>query len=105
MNATEEARSPEEVAELDRVSRERLIEGEVLAVLGKSGCRYPELFKLHLIPSLATIAPGMGDPVRVLAVDASGDVRQGPTGPMGVEDLLAELRPDPTHDDIGWGHH
>ena len=104
MNAPEEARTPEEVAELDRLGRERLIHGTALAALGASGCRYPKLYIDDLTSCLTVVHPGMRDPLLVLAVDSNGDVRQGPKGPMTAEDLLAELRLDPDRNDLGWGH-
>jgi hypothetical protein len=91
LKPTEEPRTPAEITQDAEAARQVMVGAAALSALTASGCLDPKLLLPHVASSLAAIAPGAGDPVRILAVSEDGSVRTGPRGPMGPDEVIAEL--------------
>lgn len=89
----QEPLNPAAAATADKLARVALVEIEARSALIARGCLATNL----LLPTLAVQlgAVNCGDEthaqLRVYAIDAKGDVRTGPRGPMSARDALDRL--------------
>ncbi len=95
----EDAYPPEAVPAAEAQARAALVQAAALDAVAQAGCHGPEseLFAGAVQRHLRCVHVGDGR-LAVLAVDADGEPRTGPRGPMSAGDVLAEL----LRDNPGW---
>ena len=101
MKPTEDPLTESQLQDLERRGRQALTDASALAGLVASGCLDPELFRPLVAKQLRPIHTGDGS-FLVVAVDARGEVRQGPYGPMTATEVATELKKEEAFAEIGW---
>jgi hypothetical protein len=96
MKPIEDTLSPEQIKTVDATARQALIRAEALTAVTQSGFSMPELLVPVLEKQLIAVAPGEGDPLRVVAIDEKGTILTGAKGPMTANELVNQLKTHPS---------
>ncbi|MEX2281799.1 MAG: hypothetical protein WEE89_04905 [Gemmatimonadota bacterium] len=77
--------------QLESTLKGKLVEAEAARALNVSGCSSISLFLPSLMVQLAAFDIDENE-VRVCAVDAQGNARTGPRGPVSADEVVGQMR-------------